>query len=100
MKKVILVTVLSITALTTFAQDKGTAYTESSEKVRLQDVFKEIELDELPKAINASVIKYYPTAIIEKVFVNEAGQYKLDMSLKNGTKGSLFADDQGNWLDI
>ncbi|MGB5437020.1 MAG: hypothetical protein WBM98_14090 [Maribacter sp.] len=100
MKKLILIAVLFFTGLTIFAQNKEAIYTESTEKVRLQDDFKEIALNELPQAIKASVSKFYPTASIEKVFLSEAGQYKLEMSLKNGTKGTLFADVDGNWLKI
>ena len=79
---------LSIIVLPILAQNKGNAYIQSTEKVRLQDDFKGIELSELPQSIKASALKYYPTASIRKVFVSEAGQYKLQMSLKDGTKGT------------
>lgn len=100
MKKILLAAVLSITGLAAVAQDKGTVYSESAEKVRLQDVFTAIELSELPQAIIASVVKYYPTATINRAFVSKARQYKLEMSLKDGIKGTFFTDEQGNGLDI
>jgi len=65
-----------------------------------QDGFTEIPVEELPEPIGTALSKNYPTATIDKAFVNEAKQYKLEVSLRDGTKGTLYADENGNWIEL
>ncbi len=65
-----------------------------------QNDFSEVATDELPESVTAAVSKNYPTASIDKAYVNEANQYKLEVSLEDGTAGTLYADENGNWIEM
>ena len=106
MKKLIFVLALSMGSLTAFAQEEATdvaaeAAKEATEAVTAsQDDFTEIAAEELPEAVTAAVAKNYPTASIDKAYVNESKQYKLEVSLEDGTAGTLYADENGNWIEM
>ncbi|QWX83277.1 hypothetical protein H0I23_12555 [Cellulophaga sp. HaHaR_3_176] len=101
MKKVILASVFTFVGLTAFAQESDTAMnTETVVVVATQDSFTEVANDQLPEAVTAAVGKNYPTASIDKSYVNDKEQYKLEVSLEDGTAGTVYADKEGNWLDM
>lgn len=102
MKKLILVVVLAFGSLTAFAQDAETAVEEvATEAVAAaQDEFSEVEVAELPEAVTAAVATNYPSATIDKAYTNTAGQFKLEVSLEDGTNGTLYADSEGNWIEM
>ena len=100
MKKLILASVFTFVGLTAFAQEAETAMATSEVMETTQDGFSEITMDKLPEAIAAAVTKSYPTATIDKAFVNDKKQYKLEVSLKDGTSGTLYADENGNWIEL
>lgn len=115
MKKLIFVLALSMGTMTAFAQEEVTEQatetaieaadaveaTEVVEEVAsTQDDFSEIAAEELPEAVTAAVAKNYPTASIDKAFINESMQYKLEVSLEDGTAGTLYADENGNWIEM
>ncbi len=100
MKKLIFAAVLSLGSLTAFAQDAEAAQADATEVVTAaQDDYSEIAVEELPEAVTAAVEKNYPTATINKAYVNEAKQYKLEVALEDGTSGTLYADENGNWIE-
>lgn len=100
MKKLVFVLALSLGSLTAFAQDAEEVQGEATEVIVAQDDFSEIAADELPAAVTEAVSKNYPTANIDKAFVNEEKQYKLEVSLEDGTSGTLYADENGNWIEM
>ncbi|MFH6603366.1 hypothetical protein ACEZ3G_07755 [Maribacter algicola] len=100
MKKLVFVLALSLGSLTAFAQDTEEVQAEATEVVTAQDDFSEIAAEELPEAVTAAVSKNYPTAKIDKAYVNEEKQYKLEVSLEDGTSGTLYADENGNWIEM
>lgn len=101
MKKLFFVVALAFGSLTVFAQDADQAQVDNAtEVVAAQDDFSAIEISELPEAVAAAVAKSYPTATISKAYVNEAKQYKLEVALEDGTAGTLYADADGNWIEI
>lgn len=99
MKKVIFVFALALGSMTAFAQNTENVEAAAAEVVA-QDDFSEIAADELPEAVTAAVAKNYPTATIDKAYVNEAKQFKLEVSLEDGTSGTLYADESGNWIEM
>lgn len=99
MKKLFFVAVFTLGSLTAFAQDTEEVVAEATEAVAAQDDFTEIETGDLPEAVTAAVAKNYPTATINKAYVNEAKQFKLEVSLEDGTSGTLYADEEGNWIE-
>jgi len=108
MKKLIFVLAMSLGTMTAFAQEEVTEEatevaaeaTEAVEEAAAQDDFSEIASEELPEAVTAAVAKNYPTASIDKAYVNESKQYKLEVSLEDGTAGTLYADENGNWIEM
>ena len=111
MKKLVLVVALAFGSMTVFAQEVETSVeaevtevvtTEevATEAVVAQDDFSEVAVEELPEAVTAAVAKNYPTATIDKAYTNEAQQFKLEVSLEDGTAGTLYADAEGNWIDL
>ncbi len=100
MKNLILASVFTLVGLTAFAQESETAMATPEVTESTQDGFKAIALDKLPEAVNAAISKSYPTASLDKAYVNDKMQYKLEVSLQDGTKGTLYADNKGNWIDL
>ena len=102
MKKLIFVLALSLGTMTAFAQEEATEEVQeaATETDAAQDDFAEVAVEELPEAVTAAVAKNYPTASIDKAYTNEAKQYKLEVSLEDGTSGTLYADENGNWIEM
>tara|TARA_R110000868_G_scaffold79232_1_gene225509 strand:- start:14934 stop:15236 length:303 start_codon:yes stop_codon:yes gene_type:complete len=100
MKKLILASVFTFVGLTAFAQESETAMAALEVVEVTQDGFSEIEKENLPEAVATAVTKNYPTAAIDKVYVNDKKQYKLEVSLEDGTTGTLYADENGNWIEL
>jgi len=103
MKKLFITAVFALGSLTAFAQEEeaATAVEEAAtEAVAAQDDFSEVTAEQLPESVTAAVGKNYPTASIDKAYVNEAMQYKLEVSLEDGTSGTLYADENGNWIEM
>lgn len=101
MKKLMLVALMAFGTMTAFAQEAEAVVEEvANEVVASQDDFTETDVTELPAEVTAAVAKNYPTASIDKAYVNEAKQYKLEVSLEDGTSGTLYADAEGNWIEL
>lgn len=101
MKNLILATVLSFVGFTAIAQNE-TAEVQADETVATvpaQD-FQEISVADLPEAVVTAVKKDYPTATIDKAYKNESDQFKLELSLKDGASGTVYADAEGNWIEL
>ncbi|WP_165750582.1 hypothetical protein [Cellulophaga sp. Z1A5H] len=100
MKKLILASVFTFVGFTAFAQPSETAVEETVIVSATQDGFSEIEMSELPEAVATAVSSNYPSATIDKAHVNDQKQYKLEVSLEDGTSGTLYADENGNWIEM
>lgn len=101
MKKVLLVAVLSLGTMTAFAQEEETAVEAvATEVMEEQDAFAEIALEELPEAITVALEAAHPGATIAKAYVNEAAQYKLEVAKEDGEAVELYADAEGNWIEM
>ena len=106
MKKIFITAVFALGSLSAFAQEEVTVIENAeveateSEAVATQDDFSEVSSEELPEAVTAAVSKNYPTASIDKAYTNEANQFKLEVSLEDGTAGTLYADENGNWIEM
>lgn len=96
MKKLVLSLAVVLGSLSTFA---APAPVQNSviNTISVADEFTEIKIEELPAAVTDALKVAYPDAIINKAFVNENKEYRLD--IKTGEQeGSLFADENGNWI--
>jgi hypothetical protein len=96
MKKLILSAAIVLGSLSSFATTQN-PFTDIAIFKVAQEEYKEISLDQVPEAIKTALTKAYPDAVIDKAYVSETKEYKLEIT--NGEqKGSLFADEKGNWI--
>ena len=100
MKKLFYVAALSLSSLTAFAQNSAEANIGATAEISTQDNYTEIDSSELPEAVTAAIEKDYPTATVSKAFVNKDKQYKLEVILEDGAAGTLYADQDGNWIEM
>ena len=72
----------------------------TEEVMEAQDAFAEVAIEELPEAITEALATAHPGATISKAYVNEAAQYKLEVAQEDGTAVELYADAEGNWIEM
>jgi hypothetical protein len=65
-----------------------------------QDGFVEVTIEEVPVAITEALSKDYPEAKVAKAHKNDKEQYKLEIVDQDGTELVLFADSEGNWIEM
>ncbi len=101
-----LVAVMALGTMTAFAQEEvteeATANLEevAAEAVEAQDGFNEVALEELPEAITQALEAAHPGASVAKAYMNEQSQYKLEVTKEDGEQVELYADAEGNWLEM
>ncbi|MGB5553025.1 MAG: hypothetical protein WBM83_00100 [Flavobacteriaceae bacterium] len=101
MKKVFLVAALSLGTMTAFAQEEEVAVEAvATEVVEAQDGFAEVAIEEVPEAITVALETAFPGATISKAYVNESAQYKLEVAKEDGETAELYADAEGNWIEM
>jgi len=102
MKNLMLAAVLSLGTMTAFAQEEETAVEEVATEVvaEAQDSFNEVALEEVPAAITEALEAAHPGATISKAYLNEDAQYKLEVAKEDGETAELYADAEGNWLEM
>lgn len=67
--------------------------------VNFQSEYKEIKAEEVPEAVTKALETAYPGAKLEKAFVNEKKEYKLEIAVGD-QKATVYSDANGNWLKI
>ncbi|MGS2737608.1 hypothetical protein [Sinomicrobium sp. M5D2P17] len=96
MKKLVLAAAL---VLGGFATQAATTI-DANENVVIavnQEEFTEISADEVPSAITEALERDYAGATIDKASVNEAKEYKLEITMGEQT-GVLYANENGEWI--
>ncbi|MFV5686069.1 hypothetical protein ACM55I_11530 [Flavobacterium sp. GB2R13] len=99
MKKLILSAAIVLGSLSTFAQSSTVKKTEKIETITkvVEEKYTEITAEEVPEVLQIALKTAYPEAVIEKTFVNEKKEFKLE--IKNGDqKATVYADANGNWI--
>ncbi len=95
MKKLILSAAIVLGSLTSFA---NTTIPTNFETVKIvQEEYTEITPDQLPEAVQTALKTSYPDATIEKAYVNEKKEYKIEISVGD-QKAAVFSDADGNWI--
>lgn len=96
MKKLVLSAAVLLGSLSTFA---AIAPVQNSvvKIITIADEFTEIKIEELPTAVTDALKTAYPDAVIDKAYVNENKEYKLDITMGD-KQGSVFADETGKWI--
>ena len=94
MKKLILSAAILLGSLSTFAQTAAPAKTAVAAETTVQSAtteeYKEVPVAEVPEAVKASLTKAYPTAVLNKAYINEKKEYKLEITVdeKAGNQGN------------
>lgn len=98
MKRLILATAIFTGTVSSYAITNNETPLTNTAYCFKNDTFKEISLDKLPSALNKALKKDFTTAKVNKAYVNQYSQYKLELSINKETK-IVYADKDGNWLD-
>ncbi|OXG07746.1 hypothetical protein BC749_101134 [Flavobacterium araucananum] len=98
MKKLILSVAI---VLGSFSIHANTATTQEQTKIAsyVQAEYTEVSADAVPAAVKTALQTAYPGAKLNKAFVNEKKEYKLEISVGD-QKATVFSDVNGNWLKI
>jgi hypothetical protein len=94
MKKLILSAAIVLGTLSMQAGNTIVSNT-ATQSVKTQDEYKEI--DSVPAVIKTALDNAYPGVKLEKAYVNEKKEYKIDISVRD-VKSTVYTDAQGNIL--
>lgn len=99
MKKLVFATVLAIGSLSLVTAATPIFHDGIMVELMLQD-FKEISTADVPTAVTTALENDFTGAVLNKAYVNEEGMYKLEASSEDGTSMVLYADAEGNWIEM
>jgi hypothetical protein len=94
MKKLILSAAIVLGSFTTFAQTSVATKTAISTQT-VEEKYKEIKLEEVPSSVILAVKTAQPEAVIEKAYINEKKEFKLDIKVGD-QKSTVYTDAAGN----
>jgi len=97
MKKIILTVAVVLGGLSSFAASAFPMNVTPKIEVVTQQEYKEIDAETLPQAVKDALATDYPTATLDKAYVNEKQEYKLDITV-DGATSSVYADKDGTWI--
>lgn len=102
MKKLVLVSALTLGSFTSFAATPvifhdGIAEDIYGDLVLFQEEYTEISVDQVPAAVVSALANDYPGAEITRAGVNEAKEYKLEVTMGEET-ATLYANENGEWI--
>jgi hypothetical protein len=92
MKKLILSAAIILGSLSMHANN---IVTSSDISIVTQDGYKEV--DAVPAAIKTSLDNAYPGVKLDKAYVNEKKEYKIEIIVRD-VKSVVYTDAQGNFL--
>jgi uncharacterized protein YdeI (BOF family) len=93
MKKLILSAAIILGSFTTFAQTSTTTKTAVTTQT-VEEKYTEIKLDEVPSSVILALKTAKPEAVIEKAYINEKKEYKLDIKI-GSISSSVYTDAAG-----
>ncbi|MBP4138150.1 hypothetical protein [Flavobacterium geliluteum] len=97
MKNVILSAAIVLGSLSIYATTD-----RNDEKVTIvnfQEIYTEVAVDAVPAVVRTALKTAYPGANLDKAYVNEKKEYKLEISVGD-QKAIVYSDANGNWLKI
>ncbi|WP_281227578.1 hypothetical protein [Flavobacterium aquiphilum] len=94
MKKLILSAAIILGSFTTFAQTTAAAKSSVSTQT-VEEKFTEIKLEEVPSSVILALKTAKPDAVIEKAYINEKKEFKLDIKVGD-QKSTVYTDAAGN----
>lgn len=99
MRKLFFGIAISLTSLAACGQENKIVQADVKEMSYAQDKFSEIGTTELPEAVITAINTYYPSAVINKAYVNNSQQFRLEIMLMDGKRGTVYADRDGDWIE-
>ena len=98
MKKVFLTAAIILGGLTTYSI-QAQVVTQEEEVVNVvQEEYKEIKVDSLPQAVKDALAKDFATATLNKAYINNKEEYKLEIT-SDEVASTVYADKDGNWIE-
>ncbi|QLC67200.1 hypothetical protein LPB248_13085 [Flavobacterium sp. LPB0248] len=98
MKKLILSAVVALGTMSIQANVLPVSQNTNA-TVAIQSEYTEVTADAVPAAVKTALQTAYPGAKLDKAFVNEKKEYKLEISVGD-QKATVYSDVNGNWLKI
>ena len=98
MKKVILTAAILVGGLSTYAASAFTINPTNQIEITAQQEYTEIKIESLPQAVKDALEEDFSTATLDKAYVNDEQEYKLEITVDGGTS-ILYADKDGNWIE-
>ena len=100
MKKLILSAAILLGGFTAFAQTSEktsttTTTTTAATTQATEEKYKEIKLEDVPSSVILAEKTAQPEAVIEKAYINDKKEYKLDIKVDN-QKATVYTDAAGN----
>src|SRR6187402_635983 len=101
MKKLILSAAILLGGFTAFAQTSEKTTTTTTTKTAVttpqtvDENYKEIKLEDVPSSVILAEKTAQPEAVIEKAYINDKKEYKLDIKVDN-QKATVYTDAAGN----
>jgi len=99
MKKLVYVIAVVLGGIVLNAAEAPKVQDMLMEELIIQD-FTEISTSDLPQAVIDALTTDFPSATLNKAYVNGEGQYKLEIAKEDGSTAELYADAEGNWLEM
>lgn len=98
MKKIVLTVAILVGGLSTYATSVFPMNPINKTEIVAQEEFKEIKAEKLPQAVKDALAKDFQTATLNKAYVNDKQEYKLEITL-DGAASTVYADKEGNWIE-
>lgn len=100
MRKIVLATALAIGSISIGTAATPIIFHDGIMEEVMQQDFQEIAVSEVPSPVIQALEEDYAGAVVNKAYVDENKTYKLEVTNEDGTMVELFADEDGNWLNM
>ncbi len=97
MKKSIVLAAVVLGSFSTFATTTLPISNLIAKIAVIGEEFKEIKIEEVPDAVKVALKTVQPDAVLDKAFVNEKKEYKLEITVKD-QKATVYSDAAGNLI--
>ena len=97
MKKLILSAAIILGSFATFAQTAAPAKTAVTTQTAVSETYTEIKLEEVPSSVILALKTAKPDAVIEKAYINEKKEYKLDIKI-GSISSTVYTDAAGTLI--
>lgn len=98
MKKIVLTVAIALGGLATYATSAFPIDGNIKMEIVAQDEFEEINPESLPQAVKDAFAADFQTATLDKAYVNDKQEYKLEITV-DGAASTVYADEDGNWIE-